>query len=98
MYYFYYFVRIFREIFGRRALKKVLIIGIVAVVIMLLLKNNTFAYSGLEGDDSYTDPNNSIFQVYDGYLNDLAVRLNNPSDEDAEDFTENTYKIIKIIH
>lgn len=88
MYYFYYFVRIFREIFGRRALKKVLIIGIVAVVIMLLLKNNTFAYSGLEGDDTYTDPNNSIFQVYDGYLNDFAMRLNNSDDDDVADLID----------
>lgn len=88
MYYFYYFVRIFREIFGRRALKKIVIIGGVIAVVFLLQKNKVFGYSGLDGDDTYTDPNNSIFQVYDGYLNDLAVRLNNSTDEDVADLID----------
>lgn len=88
MYYFYYFVRIFREIFGRRALKKIVIIGGVIAVVFLLQKNKVFGYTGLEGNDSYTDPNNSIYQIYDGYLNDLAVRINNSSDSDVEDLID----------
>lgn len=88
MYYFYYFIRIFREIFGRRALKKVVLIVAIIAIIFFLQKNNVFGYSGLSGNDDYTDPNDSIYKVYDGYLNDFAVRINNSTDSDVEDLID----------
>lgn len=89
MYMVYYFIRIAREIFGRRKLQKILILALVFIIIFwVYCKLGAFAYTGLDGNDDYTDPNNSIFLAYDGYLNDLAIRLNNSSSSDATDLID----------
>lgn len=86
MYMVYYFIRIAREIFGRRKLQKILILALAFVLIFFIYtKLGAFAYSGLEGNDDYTDPNNSIYKAYDSYLDDLAIRINSSDDSDVQD-------------
>lgn len=89
MYMFYYFIRIAREIFGRRKLQRILLItAIIVGAYFVMSRLGAFAYTGLEGNDDYTDPNNSIFKYYDSYLDDLAVRLFSSSSDDAEDLVD----------
>lgn len=99
MYMLYYFIRIAREIFGRRKLQKILVLALVLIAIFFVFtKLGAFAYSGLEGNDDYTDPNNSIYLAYDGYLDDLAIRLNSSTDSDVQslidDLLVNHYSFI----
>lgn len=85
MYMVYYFIRIAREIFGRRKLQKILILALAFIIIFwVYCKLGAFAYTGLEGNDDYTDPNNSIYKAYDGYLDDLAIRINSSTDSDVQ--------------
>lgn len=85
MYPIYYFVRIAREIFGRKTLQRLLLIGGVGLIVFWVSCNlGAFAYTGLEGNDDYTDPNNSIYKAYDGYLDDLAIRINSSTDSDVQ--------------
>lgn len=86
MYMVYYFIRIAREIFGRRKLQKILILTLALIAIFFIYtKLGAFAYTGLDGNDDYTDPNNSIYKAYDGYLDDLAIRINSSEDTDVQD-------------
>lgn len=86
MYMVYYFIRIAREIFGRRKLQRILILALVLIAIYFVFTRlGAFAYTGLDGNDDYTDPNSSIFMYYDSYLDDLSIRLMSATGDDVED-------------
>lgn len=89
MYMFYYFIRIAREILGRKNLQRIVIIAILFLILAFCFgKLGAFAYDGLDGDDTYTDPNSSIYMTYDSYLNDLAVRIMASNSGDCEDLID----------
>lgn len=70
MYYFYYFIRIFREIFGRRALKKIVFILAIVIVIFFLLRINGYCSTDV------IDINQSIYSRYESVASDFLNRIN----------------------
>lgn len=70
MYYFYYFIRIFREIFGRRALKKILVIAIIGIALFFLLRVNGYCTTDV------IDINQSIYSRYESVSSDFLNRIN----------------------
>lgn len=88
MFNIYYLIRILKEIFGRRKLQKIIILtGLICVLVLVFTKLGAFAYE-MQGNDTYTDPNSSIFMMYDSYINDLSVRLMSSSSSDARDLVD----------
>ena len=99
MFNIYYLIRILKEIFGRRKLQKIIILtGLICILVLVFSKLGAFAYE-MQGNDTYTDPNSSIFMMYDSYINDLSVRLMSSSSSDARDLVDrltgsNSYSFI----
>ena len=59
--------------------KTLLTIAIVLLVVFFAFKINSYAI--YEGDDTYTDNNNTIFLAYDSICNDFIARMDNLKDE-----------------
>ena len=78
-YYISYAIRcIIRRIIYFLTKPKYLLIILTSIIVFFLLSNYTTVF-GWEGDDDYTDKNNTIALNYESIVNDFINRLNNLS-------------------
>lgn len=75
MKYFEYFIKCLIRNFARMIFKPKFFL-IIVIIISLIFLLNYESLAVYEGDDSYTDKNNTIFLSYDSICNDFLVRLN----------------------
>lgn len=77
MYYFNYFIRCIIRQFTRLLFKPKYFFTILIVLLISFLLINSDVFAVYEGDDTYTDKNNTIVLAYDTINNDLINRLSN---------------------
>lgn len=78
-YYFSYAIRcVIRRIIYFLTKPKYLLIIATSIIVIFLLSNYTTVF-GWEGDNTYTDKNNTIAMNYESIVNDFIIRFNNVS-------------------
>ena len=80
--FFEYFIRYTLVRALNRFLKPKYLIGIVIILLVLILLFNNQSHAIYTGNDTYTDPYNSINLAYNSLGNDLIYRLNNFTSND----------------
>lgn len=92
MYYLYYFIRIFREIFGRRKLKQIIILALVIIFLMFISSK-----LGAFATENVIDINQSIYSSYESVASDFLNRLNfySSSSSIGVDTKENIINLLK---
>lgn len=92
MYYLYYFIRIFREIFGRRKLKQIIVLALLIIFIMFISSK-----LGAFATENVIDVNQSIYSSYESVASDFLNRLNfyNSSSSIGVDTKENIINLLK---